>query len=338
MNNLKKWTLFFFWALLALYSIAQGEPPPSSLTVPAWHTLHLPNQSSETMTYKNWFYRLRYLKSEEAQSLLEHSRGMALSTEGKLIQLPHSRLLFIRDRADHLPLIQQLIQGFDQRRRQVKITAKIVNVDRQYIRSLGINFRTTQGLQSGTRALNVQSAHLGEAVIPLSTSGDNTQLELVLSALEKQGHAQILSEPQLLTTVDHAALIESGEEIPYQQATGIGNTSIAFKKAVLKLAVTPTLQAKQTFLLHIDVNQDQIANLQVNGVPAIHTQHIQTEALTRNQHTLVLGGILLHHQQQAQSGVPGFQSIPVLGHLFQHRRLEESERELLIFITPSWVP
>lgn len=176
---------------------------------------------------------------------------------------------------------------------------------------------------------------VGIADVPIAQLGDGNRLDLELSALQNEGHATIISSPELLTNNQEAAEISSGEEIPYQEKTGEGNTSVAFKKAALQLRVTPQRLDTNKILLDLELNQDKISSLSVNGVPAINTQQIKTLVSVRNGHTIVLGGINESINTEQALSIPGFSKIPLLGALFRQHQKEVENKTLLIFITPE---
>ncbi|MBS0349959.1 MAG: hypothetical protein JSR33_02030 [Proteobacteria bacterium] len=222
---------------------------------------------------------------------------------------------------------------------QVLIKAHIVNIDHNYTKELGINFSTANGslATTGGYSLNLPNslADADDFIIPIAALGQSIVLNATLSALEKSGHAQLISDPQLVTLDHRAAIIEAGQEIPYQQATDGGGTNVIFKKAVLRLQVTPDIQSNhQTILLHLVINQDQVSDLTVNGAPAISTQQLKTQVAVRNRNTLVLGGIMQEDQSGQQQGVPFLSHLPFIGALFRVQKQTKERRQLLILVTP----
>lgn len=221
----------------------------------------------------------------------------------------------------------------------VLIKARLVSVDRHYLQSLGVIFATqnTQIQTGGGFNMDVPTVETGVGVasIPIANLGNDSSLDLELSALQNEGHATIISSPELLTNDHEAAEISSGEEIPYQEKTGEGNTSVAFKKAVLQLKVTPTILNPKKVILDIEVDQDKISSLSVNGVPAIDTQQIKTLVSVHNTQTIVLGGINEAINTDETLSVPGLGRLPVIGILFHQHQKEVENKTLLIFITPQ---
>jgi len=223
-------------------------------------------------------------------------------------------------------------------KRQVLIKAHIVNIDQDYTHELGLSFNTTTSTITtpGGFTLNLPSTQTGTHTlrVPIAQMSEGALLDVTLSALEQQGHAELISDPQIVTLNKQSAIIESGQEVPYQQSTESGATSVAFKKAVLRLKVTPDIQNKQSILLHLSINQDQVSSLTVNGVPAINTQQLQTQVLMKNNTTLVLGGIFQNNKSQQDQSVPYLSKIPLLGTLFQNHQMTSDRKQLLIFVTP----
>lgn len=221
--------------------------------------------------------------------------------------------------------------------RQVRIKARIVNIDQRYLRDIGIAFGTSSpnpakdGLSSDLPQIHTG---LGRAVIPLTTLRDGSLIDLQLTALEDQGHAKLIAKPELITLNKQAATLESGEEIPYQERAFGGNTSVAFKKAVLRLQVTPQIVNKKRVLLKIKVNQDKVGALQVNGVPAIRTQQLTTSAIVHSGTTIVLGGIFEQLKGDQRVGVPGLSRVPLIGWLFRQQHHVTDRKVLVIFVTP----
>ena len=164
----------------------------------------------------------------------------------------------------------------------------------------------------------------------------NRFLNLELSALEAEGKGNIVSSPRVITADQQKARIEQGEEIPFQQATSSGATSIQFKKASLRLEVTPQITPEGNVILDVEVNKDSRGELTAAG-PAINTKQVKTQVLVENGGTVVIGGIYTQNERNEINKVPLLGDIPYLGLLFQNRVRTTSKTELLVFITPKIV-
>jgi type IV pilus assembly protein PilQ len=164
---------------------------------------------------------------------------------------------------------------------------------------------------------------------------DSLQLDLVLSALEAQGRGKVISSPKVVTSENHPARITQGTEIPYQSSSAQLGTNIMFKLAVLELEVTPHLIKDGNIRLTIKAKKDEPNFDSRFPVPAVTKREAVTELLVREGETVVLGGIYEATQEDDTTGIPGLQSIPLLGRLFKHTAKTDNKTELLIFITPT---
>ncbi|QEY25533.1 type IV pilus secretin PilQ [Neisseria zalophi] len=182
-------------------------------------------------------------------------------------------------------------------------------------------------------SLPVTSATASIALVRAISSG---ALGLELTAMQEQSKGKIISNPRVLTQDRKEATIESGSEIPYEEATSSGATSITFKKAVLGLTVTPNITPDGQVIMNVKINKDTPVDCVTGGVATkcISTKQLQTQAMVEDGGTLIVGGIYEEENGNTVSKVPLLGDIPVLGNLFKSRTRQENRRELLIFITP----
>ncbi|MCS6945024.1 MAG: type IV pilus secretin PilQ [Sutterellaceae bacterium] len=174
--------------------------------------------------------------------------------------------------------------------------------------------------------------------LTLFNSSVTRLLNLELSALEADGRGKIISSPRVITADKVKALIEQGTEIPYQAATSSGATQIQFRKAVLKLEVTPQITPEGAIFLDVKVNRDSPSAIATGGAGvAIDTKAVQTQVLVENGGTVVLGGIYEQRERTTITKVPLLGDVPVLGWLFRNRGRIDERTELMIFITPRIV-
>jgi type IV pilus assembly protein PilQ len=186
---------------------------------------------------------------------------------------------------------------------------------------------------------NVSSFGAGDAAtfaLSLFSATANRFLNLELSALEAEGKGKIVSSPRVITADQVKALIEQGEELPYQVATSSGATSIQFRKANLKLEVTPQITPEGNVILEVDINKDSVGRQTTAGF-AIDTKHVQTIVNVENGGTVVIGGIFTQSEREDISKVPLLGDIPYLGNLFKSTTRSSNKTELLVFITPKIV-
>jgi len=161
-------------------------------------------------------------------------------------------------------------------------------------------------------------------------------ITLELSALEADGKGKIISSPRVLTGDKVEAIIEQGTELPYQQATSSGATSVSFRKANLSLKVKPQITPDGNIIMTLDINKDSPGATTAAGI-AIDTKHVKTEVLVENGGTVVIGGIFTQDERTDITKVPLLGDLPVLGNLFKNNAKHDNKTELLVFITPRIV-
>jgi type IV pilus assembly protein PilQ len=290
-----------------------------------------------------------------------------LSARGTVIFETRTNQLFVSDIPSKLEEIQSMITRIDVPVRQVLIEARIVIADDRFGRSLGVrlgfNDRTAlnnSGIRIGGN-LSAAGAQTGQttqsfadtnfvslpaigqggydpATFAVSLFGSSASrfLNLEVSALEADGRGKVVSSPRVVTADQQKALIEQGTELPYQVATSSGATSLQFRKANLKLEVTPQITPEGNVMLDVDVNKDSVGQATAAGF-AIDTKHVKTQVLVENGGTVVIGGIFEQTERTDVSKVPVLGDLPVLGNLFKTTTRSSNKTELLIFLTPKVV-
>lgn len=172
--------------------------------------------------------------------------------------------------------------------------------------------------------------------VSIFNASANRFLNLEISALEADGKGKVVSSPRVVTADQVQATIEQGEELPYQVASASGATAIAFRKANLKLEVTPQITPEGSIILKLDVTKDTVGRLTTAGF-AIDTKHIKTEVLVENGGTVVIGGIYAETTKEDETRVPLLGDLPAIGNLFKSKVRSSSKQELLVFITPKMI-
>ena len=320
-------------------------------------------------------FQLNYTKAAEVKAQLTSSggggsgggnSGKMLSDRGSVIAEPRTNQLFISDIPSRLEAIQEMIGKLDIPVRQVLIEARIVEASDTFGKSLGVkfgaggpaidlggnarlgfgsNYSNAQGGatagSTGSPFLSMPASTFGGPApatfgISLFNAASSRFLALEISALEADGRGKIVSSPRVITADQVKASIEQGTEIPYQEASSSGATSVSFKKAVLKLEVTPQITPEGSIILDLDVSKDSRGAETLSG-PAIDTKHIQTQALIENGGTVVIGGIFTMEETNTTNKVPLLGDLPGVGNLFKNRTKQTEKKELLVFISPKIV-
>ncbi|WP_354683392.1 type IV pilus secretin PilQ [Cupriavidus necator] len=278
-----------------------------------------------------------------------------LSRRGSLTADARTNQLFVSDIASKLEEVQSFIGKIDIPVRQVIIEARIVEATDSFSRNLGVKLgfagqynnarvgNTYNNVVPGATsdngpflslpAASINGTNPANVAVSLFNSAATRFLALELSALEADGKGKIISSPRVVTANNIKALIEQGTELPYQAATSSGATSVQFRKANLKLEVTPQITPEGNVLLDVDVNKDSVGIQTTSGF-AIDTKHVQTQVLVENGGTVVIGGIYTQTESNDTDKVPLLGDIPVLGYLFKNNAKVRNRTELLVFLTP----
>lgn len=316
-------------------------------------------------------FRLKYQKAEDFQNILtgSNSSGGAggqsrsiLSERGSAVWDPRTNTLFIQDTVKKLAEIQGIIDQTDIPVRQVMIESRLVLADEKFGKSLGARFGIQSAGRPGSGNLNIGGTLTndgGDVIagaggtpgalnsnLPVTAAGAGSLafslfklpagllLNLELTALETDNRGKVVSSPRVTTADQQAAKIAQGTEIPYQQASSSGATSVAFKEAELSLEVTPQITPDDKIIMDLIVKKESVGVV-FNGVPSIDTQNVETQVLVANGETAVLGGIFEQTERNQVEKVPFFGDIPIIGNAFKRRTRQDDKSELLIFITPK---
>ena len=301
---------------------------------------------------------LSYAKAEELQALLTKS---VMSPRGTVQVDPRTNTLIITDLPDRVNNASELINTLDRAQPQVEIEARIVQVNKNFQRNLGVqwgfNGKVDPSLGNGTNLAFPNSGSLAGATggtqngvpsavnlpVPGATSAaglhlgsinGSFNLDVALSALETSGNGRVLSTPRVSTQNNIEAEIKQGTQIPIQ--TVANNTvTVQFKDAALILKVTPQITASNTVIMKIALENGQADFTKaVNGIPPINTQAATTSVQVNDGQTTVIGGIYLSNEQYQTDRTPGLGTVPILKWLFKRDNAIDSSSELLIFITP----
>ena len=308
-------------------------------------------------------FQLNYQKAEAIKTLLTDTSQRLLSKRGSAVADTRTNILFVQDTPSRLEDVRALIAKVDLPVRQVLIEARIVEADDTFSKNLGVRLgyndvRNDQpgvgGYSIGGRIAdpntslntgnnvnlpaNPRSGTAGALSFILFNAGRSQFVNLEISALEADGRGKVISSPRVMTANQVEALIEQGVEIPYQQATSSGATSISFRKASLSLKVKPQITPDGKITMSLDINKDTPSTKVTTGAGvAIDTKHVKTEVLVENGGTVVIGGIYTQNLSETTTRIPFFGDLPYVGFLFKNNAKIDDKTELLIFITPKIV-
>ncbi|CAN7717537.1 type IV pilus secretin PilQ [Pseudomonas sp. V98_8] len=252
---------------------------------------------------------------------------------------------------DRLDELRRIVAQLDIPVRQVMIEARIVEANVDYDKSLGVRWGgsiqnkgnwNASGVGNGTSDGGSTSSPFVDLGVANNTSGigiafitDNVLLDLELTAMEKTGNGEIVSQPKVVTSDKETAKILKGTEIPYQEASSSGATSVSFKEASLSLEVTPQITPDNRIIMEVKVTKDEPDYLnKVQDVPPIKKNEVNAKVLVNDGETIVIGGVFSNTQSKVVDKVPFLGDVPYLGRLFRRDVVSEKKSELLVFLTP----
>lgn len=336
--------------------------------------LEADKQLEELAPLRTEFIQVNYAKASDMATLIKADQNNLLSERGNVSIDARTNTLIIQDVGTSLENIRSMINKLDVPVKQVLIESRIVNASESFSKDLGVRFGYSKdtdqnnarngGQNQGTQSFAAVGGGLagttdvgGQTFL---TTSDNENLlvdlpvagatgsigllvgkvgtwllQLELNAAEAEGRTENIANPKVITANQREAVIENGVEIPFQQATSSGATSVSFKKAVLSLRVTPQITPDDRILLDLAVNQDSRGSPDVLGVPPIDTRNVSTQVLVDDGETVVLGGVYTQTDSNSIDRVPFFGDLPYVGFLFKRTSDEKTKSELLIFVTPK---
>jgi type IV pilus assembly protein PilQ len=323
----------------------------------------------ELAPLKSDFIQVNYAKADDLAALLKSDENRLLSERGNVTVDSRTNTLLVQDTAAKLNEIRRLLQKLDIPVRQVLIESRIVIANNDFAKDLGVRFGATSNEVDGDDVILVTGGTEGyitgtntfvggienpaeseqEALmvnLPVtSPSGainllvgklGHHLLQLELSAMQTEGRGEIISSPRVITSDQNQATIKQGVEIPYQEASSSGATTVSFKEAVLKLDVTPQITPDDRVRMDLVINKDSPDfSRSVLGVPPLDTRKIETTVLVDNGETVVLGGVFERTKTKDTEKIPFFGDIPYAGVLFRRTEAKDQNSELLIFVTPK---
>ena len=327
-------------------------------------------QISELAPLRTEFIEVRYANASEIFDLFKSSEegegSGVVSGRGSVIVDERTNSIILTETTNKINEFRSVLEKLDVPVRQVLIEARIVTASSNFSEALGVrwgglgyglyNDSTTVSTTGGSLT-TVQEVRdgLGEGEITFTSpdhlvvdlgvgSADATSfaigvidgkylLDLEISALESEGSAEVIARPKVITADKKEASISSGVQIPYQEASSSGATSVSFASATLELSVKPQITPDDRIIMELEVKQDTVGAV-FNGVPSINTNNVQTQVLVDNGETIVLGGIFTTQVTESVTKTPFFGDLPYVGRLFRRSTKTDDKQELLIFITP----
>jgi type IV pilus assembly protein PilQ len=325
-------------------------------------------QIEELAPLRSELVQVNYAKAADLAALLKSSENKLISERGSVSIDTRTNTLLVQDTAAKLDEIRALVSELDIPIRQVLIESRIVIANNDYAKDLGVRLGVSGTgerdgdvfVGGGGLAGDLDATGITGGTF-INSGGDNENLlvnlpatapsgaanfilgklgtyllRLELSAMQMEGKGEVVSSPRVITSDQNEATIKQGVQIPYQEATSSGATSVSFKDAVLELTVTPSITPDDRVIMDLTVKKDSPDfSRAVLGVPPVDTRELTTSVLVDNGETVVLGGVFERTKTQGSERVPFFGDLPYVGFMFKQETTTDNNSELLIFITPK---
>ena len=336
--------------------------------------LEAQKQISELAPLRRELIQVNYAKAADIAKLFQSVTGSAVDgaagvgvasgseSRGSIAVDDRTNSIIAHQTQDRLDELRRIVTQLDVAVRQVMIEARIVEADVGYDKSLGVRWGGSTNLSGNSKWTTYgnddkgdERGNLGGADTPIGpnvpfvdlgvanrTAGigigfvtDNTVLDLELTAMEKSGSGEVVSQPKVVTSDKETAKILKGSEVPYLEASSSGAATVAFKEAALSLEVTPQITPDNRIIMDVKVNKDEpdYANALL-GVPPIKKNEVNAKVLVSDGETIVIGGVFSNTQTKSVDKVPFLGDLPFVGRVFRRDTVEDKKSELLIFITP----
>ena len=346
--------------------------PSEEITAQEKIDLEAQQAVTELAPLQSAFFTINFAKVTELEALFKGDKSM-LTSRGYVLTDERTNSIMIKDTESSITEIRRLLTKLDIPVRQVLIESRIVIANEKFKEEFGTRFgqnsvnadgntlTTTSGTIQGTDSVvtsgldnlsggsTITPVELGSlndrlnvnmpvinptGVFSLAILGENSLVDLELSALHEENAGEIISSPRVITADRKEAYIEQGVEVPYFSATSSGATQVSFKKAVLAIKVTPQITPDDRIILDLQINKDAVGE-QFASIPTIDTREVKTQVLINNGDTVVLGGIYESITSKEVDKVPFLGDLPLIGGLFRHTLDSKEKNELLIFVTPK---
>ncbi|KTB77410.1 fimbrial protein [Pseudomonas syringae pv. syringae PD2766] len=309
-------------------------------------------QIAELAPLRRELLQVNYAKAADIAKLFQSVTSAESKTDerGSITVDDRTNNIIAYQTQDRLDELRRIVSQLDIPVRQVMIEARIVEANVDYDKELGVRWggaTNTSGSSNwstgtSTGGSTANSSTFVDMGAANATSGiglgfltNNTMLDLELTAMEKTGNGEIVSQPKVVTSDKETAKILKGTEVPYQESSSSGATTVSFKEASLSLEVTPQITPDNRIIMEVKVTKDEPDYVNaVLGVPPIKKNEVNAKVLISDGETIVIGGVFSNTQSKSVDKVPFLGDVPYLGRLFRRDVVSESKSELLVFLTP----
>ena len=313
--------------------------PSEELAARERKELEIQRQAEELAPLRRELIQINYAKATDIAALFRLASGEQTEERGIITVDERTNAIIAYQTQERLAELSKIVSQLDTPVRQVMIEARIVEASVDYEKELGVRWGGERRGSSTHYNINNAFVDLGannaSSGVGIGFLSGKTRLDLELSAMEKTGNGEVVSQPKIITSDKETAKIMKGSEVPYQEASSSGATSTSFKQAALSLEVTPYITPDNRILMEVRVTKDAPDFQKViNGVPPIDKNELSAKVLVVDGETIVIGGVFQKVQKESLEKEPVLGDIPGLKGLFRRKMRRDDKTELLVFITP----
>ena len=324
--------------------------PADEIAAREQHEQEVRNKLAEAVPLRRELVQVGHARAADIARLFESVTASQSGAEGRgsLTVDERTNHIIALQSPEQLEELRRIVAQLDVPMRQVMIEARIVEAGVDFERNLGVRWGgainqggkwSAGGLEPAGGSGDTSFVDLGirsnSSGLGIAFISNNVLLDLELSAMEKTGNGEIISQPKVVTADKETAKILKGTEIPYQETSGSGATSVSFKEASLSLQVTPQITPDNSVIMEVVVTKDEPDYINmVNDVPPIKKNEVKAKVLVKDGETIVIGGVFSNTQSNVIDKVPFFGDLPYVGRLFRRDVVQEKKSELLVFLTP----
>ena len=300
-------------------------------------------------------FQVHHAKAEELVKVLESMK----SNRGRITIVERTNSIIVYDTDGRIEQMQNALNELDVETLQIMITAKLVVVNSELARELGVDWTAgmgsrqltpgaagADGMKYGseageTRTTAVIQSFPNNGVTPavsgastaISTSILDNHLQLAITNLMGDASTEVLASPQVSTLDNTEAQVFMGDKVSIRVIDDSGESSTQLVETGIKLTVTPHVSGDNRILLDLHPENNSY-DYDSKGEIVISTQEAKTKVVVADGETVVIGGLTRNETQESESGIPFLKDIPLFGNLFKYSRKSVVKKDLVIFVTP----
>ncbi|MCF0225363.1 MAG: type IV pilus secretin PilQ [Fibrobacter sp.] len=296
-------------------------------------------------------FQVHHAKADELIKVLESMK----SGRGKITTVERTNSIIVYDTEEKIGQMEMALEELDVETLQIMITAKLVVVNSERARELGVDWTTSMGtaaLTPGAATVGAAGAGASRASVAVQSfphggvspavSGASTaisasildnNLQIALTNLMGDASTEVLASPQVSTLDNTEAQVFMGDKVSIRVIDDSGESSTQLVETGIKLTVTPHVSGDNRILLDLHPENNSY-DYDSKGEIVISTQEAKTKVVVADGETVVIGGLTRNETQESESGIPFLKDIPLLGNLFKYSRKSVVKKDLVIFVTP----